>query len=82
MGQIADALACRKAISRGDQDASALESHRSAARAIAEGLFEAEILPVTGDRDKTPDVVDTDEGPRADADRLASLRPAFGAGSR
>jgi acetyl-CoA C-acetyltransferase len=81
MGQIADALACRDAISRGDQDAFALESHRRAARAIAEGMFEAEIVPVTVGGGKAPVVVTTDEGPRADADpdRLASLRPAFGA---
>jgi acetyl-CoA C-acetyltransferase len=83
MGQIADSLAGRDAISRADQDAFAVESHRRATRAIAEGAFEAEIAPVTVsvDRRKPPVAVSTDEGPRADVDpdRMAALPPAFGA---
>ena len=81
MGQIADALACRDDISRVDQDAYALESHHRATRAAEQGAFIAEIIPMTMHQGKTSIIVNTDEGPRADADlnRLATLRPAFGA---
>ena len=84
MGQIADALANRDEIARFDQDAFAVESHRRAARAMAEGAFQAEIAPVTVSVDprKPPVVIEADEGPRSDADpnRLAALPTAFGAG--
>ena len=67
-------MACRQALrgaeliaehwnlSRQANEAFALESHRRAARAIAEGAFQAEIVPVIVDRRKTPVVVATDEG--------------------
>ena len=58
-------------ISREDQDRWALRSHERAVRAIDEGRFADEIVPV-GD-------LDTDEGPRRDTslEKLASLKPAF-----
>ena len=58
-------------ISREDQDRWALRSHERAARAIDEGLFEDEIVPV--------DDVTTDEGPRRDTsfEKLAALKPVF-----
>jgi acetyl-CoA C-acetyltransferase len=58
-------------ISREDQDRWALRSHERATRAIENGLFEDEIVPV-GD-------VTTDEGPRRDTslDKLAALKPVF-----
>lgn len=82
MGAIADALARRDGITRADQDAFALVSHRRAARAIDEGAFQAEMVPVSIPRGRSVVLVSTDEGPRADADpaRLAALAPAFGEG--
>jgi acetyl-CoA C-acetyltransferase len=58
-------------ISREDQDKWALRSHERAVRAIDNGLFEDEIVPV--------DEVTTDEGPRRDTslEKLASLKPVF-----
>ena len=58
-------------ISREDQDGWALRSHERAVKAIDEGLFEDEIVPV-GD-------FAVDEGPRRDTslEKLASLKPVF-----
>jgi acetyl-CoA C-acetyltransferase len=58
-------------ISREAQDEWALRSHERAVKAIDEGRFEDEIVPV-GD-------LDTDEGPRRDTsiEKLASLKPVF-----
>src|ERR687896_1772818 len=58
-------------ISREDQDRWALRSHERATRAIDNGLFEDEIVPV--------DEVATDEGPRRDTslEKLAALKPVF-----
>lgn len=72
----------RLGIPRNEQDAVAFGSHTRAAAAIAEGVFEDEIVPVeiTGRRGDTS-VVDADEGVRAEADAesMAKLRPAFSA---
>lgn len=67
-------------ISREEQDAFALESHRRAIAAIDSGRFDDEILPVTiPQRKGEPLVVDTDERPRRDTsmEALARLKPAF-----
>jgi acetyl-CoA C-acetyltransferase len=58
-------------ISREEQDKWALRSHERATRAIDNGLFEDEIVPV--------DEVTTDEGPRRDTslEQLAALKPVF-----
>jgi len=81
MGAIADELAAREAISRKAQDDFALESHRRACRAIQDGAFSAELVPVKVPSRKGGNLpVSSDEGPRAEtsADRLAGLAPAFG----
>jgi acetyl-CoA C-acetyltransferase len=67
----ASAVARELGISREDQDRWALRSHERAIRAIDEGLYDDEIVPV-GD-------VTTDEGPRRDTsyEKLAKLRPVF-----
>jgi acetyl-CoA acyltransferase len=91
MGQTAEEVAARFSVSREDQDAFALESHRRAARAIAEGRFAAEILPVAVRRVRMEDGMvagedvaefTEDEGVRRDtsAEALAALRPVFRAG--
>ena len=72
-------------LTREAQDAFAALSHERAARAIKDGLFDAEITPVTipqrGSRGGggDPIVFTTDEGVRGDttADSLARLKPAF-----
>ena len=87
MGLTAERVAQRFNVSREDQDAFALESHRRAAAAIDAGKFKDEIVPVPvkrvrfdGRRAVTETVtLDTDEGVRRDTsmEALAGLRPAF-----
>jgi len=87
MGLTAERVAERFQVSREDQDAFALESHRRAAAAIDAGKFKDEIVPVTvkrvrfdGRRAVAETVtLDTDEGVRRDTslEALAALRPAF-----
>jgi acetyl-CoA acetyltransferase family protein len=70
----------RPAITREEQDAFALESHRRAVAAIESGRFAEEIVPVSVPQRKgDPVIVDHDERPRKDTslESLARLRPAF-----
>ncbi|MFD4293595.1 acetyl-CoA C-acetyltransferase [Rhodococcus sp. NPDC058532] len=67
-------------VSRAEQDAFAAASHQRAARARKDGLFDAEVVPVSiPQRTGDPVVVREDEGIRADttAESLGRLRPAF-----
>ena len=80
MGTHAERVAAAKHVSRADQDAFALASHRKAIAAIDEGRFQQEIAPVTMRDSKGGEAtVTTDEGPRRNtsAEQLAKLRPAF-----
>ncbi|MBS0204841.1 MAG: thiolase family protein [Planctomycetes bacterium] len=79
MGSIAESLAESAAISREDQDQFSLESHRRAVAATTGGLFTSEIAPITITQRSGDQIVNQDEGPRADAalERLARLAPAF-----
>jgi acetyl-CoA C-acetyltransferase len=79
MGITAENVAAKWQISREDQDALAVESHRRAVTAIAEGRFKEQILPVELKTRKGTTVFDTDEHPRDDANRdgMAKLRPVF-----
>jgi acetyl-CoA C-acetyltransferase len=80
MGITAEEVASRFQVSRADQDAFAAESQQRAVRAIGEGRFKAEIVPVPVPQKKgDPVLVDTDEYPRpgTTAETLAALRPAF-----
>ena len=79
MGVTAENIADQKDISREAQDAFAAESHRRASRAINDGRFSGQILPITVKRGREEAVFDTDEHVRADvtAEGLAKLRPAF-----
>ncbi|MGV3540285.1 MAG: acetyl-CoA C-acyltransferase [Rufibacter sp.] len=90
MGLTAEAVANDFKVSREDQDAFAYASHQKAIRAIQEGRFKDQIVPITveetyldenGKKKTRSYVVDTDEGPRADTslERLAKLRPVFAA---
>lgn len=79
MGMTAENIADRNGIRRATQDAVALESHRRAARAISEGRFASQIVPVTVKHGRTEAVFDTDENVRVGlkTEDLAKLRPAF-----
>ncbi len=80
LGETAEEVARRCGISREAQDAFALESQRRAARAMDEGRFADEIVPVEvvgrkGERTR----VERDEHPRPDVtmEKLGAMRPAF-----
>jgi 3-oxoadipyl-CoA thiolase len=80
MGETAENVAERYRVSREDQDAFALESHRRAVAAAEAGRFDDELVTVDAPQPKGPPVaVHSDEGPRPDTtlERLAKLRPAF-----
>jgi acetyl-CoA C-acetyltransferase len=79
MGITAENVAERYGISREAQDALALESQRRAARAIAEGRFRDQIVPVEIETRKGTIVFDQDEHVRASAsaENLAAMKPAF-----
>jgi len=79
MGVTAENVAAKWSISREDQDALAVESHRRAVTAISEGRFKEQILPLELKARKGTTVFDTDEHPRKDADleSMAKLRPVF-----
>ena len=90
MGLTAEKVAQQWKVSREDQDAFAVESHRRACAAIAAGHFKHEILPYAvksyapgadGTVRITERLVEHDEGPRPDAaaDKLGKLRPVFAA---
>ena len=80
MGETAENVAERYGVSREDQDAFALESHRRAVAATEAGRLDDEIVTVEVPQPKgEPLAVHVDEGPRPDTtlERLASLRPVF-----
>lgn len=79
-GITAENVANTYGVSREEQDAFALESHRRACEAIKEGKFKDEIMPVElKDRKGNVTVFDTDEGPREGLtiEKLQKLRPCF-----
>lgn len=87
MGLTAEAVAKKYQVSREDQDQFSVRSHHLAAKAIAEGKFKSQIVPVQvdeiyvegGQRRERSWVVDTDEGVRADTsiEGLSALKPVF-----
>jgi acetyl-CoA acyltransferase len=91
MGLTAEAVAKQYNISREDQDLFSFNSHNKALKAIADGKFKDEIVPIKltetyldkDENTKTREtIVDTDEGPRpgGSVEALARLRPVFAAG--
>ncbi len=92
MGLTAEAVAQEFNITREEQDAFAYESNMRAAKAVKEGLFKNQIVPVevediyfddkTGKKKSRKFIMDTDEGPRPDTtiEKLAKLRPVFAQG--
>jgi acetyl-CoA acyltransferase len=89
MGLTAEAVAKDYSISREDQDLFALNSHEKALKAIQEGRFKDDIVPIEVEhifldenekRHERKYVVDMDEGPRASSlDGLSALKPVFAA---
>jgi acetyl-CoA C-acetyltransferase len=79
MGITAENLCAKHGITREEQDALAVESHRRAAAAIAEGRFKSQIVPITLKGKKGDTVFDTDEHVKAGTtmESLAKLKPAF-----
>ena len=79
MGETGENVAERFGVSREDQDAFALRSHRRAVAAIEAGRLAEEIVPIEAPKGRETVTVDADEGPRPDAslEKLAALRPVF-----
>lgn len=88
MGHTAEQVANKYGISREEQDQFALRSHQRAAKAISEGKFDEEIVPVevtlrsVDNNHKLQEkkvTFDTDEGVRSNTslEALAKLKPAF-----
>lgn len=79
MGITAENLAKKWQLTREEQDAFAVESHRRAAAAISEGRFKSQIVPIVKTTRKGDIVIDTDEHvrPGTTMEDLAKMRPAF-----
>ena len=80
MGLLTENGEVQRAITREEQDLTAYESHIRAARAQSNGVFSAELAPVTVPQRRGEDlIVDSDEGirPSTTTEKLAGLRPAF-----
>lgn len=79
MGITAENLATKWNITREEQDALAVESHRRATAAIAEGRFKSQITPITMQTRKGDVVFDTDEHVKASTtmESLGKMKPAF-----
>jgi len=79
MGSTAELLAEKYGISREEQDAFALESHRKAVKAMQEGKFKDEVLPVEVKVRKGIEVFEQEEIPRPDAslEKMGKLPPVF-----
>ncbi len=89
LGQTAENIAEEMGITRQEQDAFALESHRRAVAAINAGNFQAEIIPIAVPQRKgDPIIIDIDEHPRyrkengqyildTNLEKLSRLRPIF-----
>ena len=78
MGTFAEATAGRYGFSREAQDEFAIRSLTRAKKAIEEGIFKEEIVPVTIKGRKGDTVVETDETPlKANLEKIPTLKPAF-----
>ena len=90
MGLTAEAVAKKYNVSREDQDIFSLRSHTLAAKAIEQGFFKEEIVPVNvtevwvqdNKRKEKSGIFDTDEGVRLDTslEGLSKLKPVFAMG--
>ncbi len=89
MGMTAEMVAQKYGITREDADVFSYNSHQKAIKAIQEGKFKEDIVPIeleevfynNGKKQSKKYIVDTDEGPRADTsvEALGKLKPVFAA---
>jgi len=79
MGVTAENVAVKCGLTRADQDAFAVESHKRAAAAIAAGHFKSQILPIELKSRKGPVVFDTDEHVRGESslESMGKLKAVF-----
>jgi acetyl-CoA C-acetyltransferase len=79
MGITAENIAAKYGITREEQDGFALESHRRAARALEQGLFTSQIVPIEVKSKKGPVPFTLDEHVRKDVkpEDMQKLKPAF-----
>jgi acetyl-CoA C-acetyltransferase len=79
MGEAAEHIASKCAVTRQDQDRFSAQSHHRAAAAWERGAFNAEIVPVTTGSGPKAKTISRDEGVRAETsvDALAKLKPSF-----
>jgi acetyl-CoA C-acetyltransferase len=79
MGITAENLVTKWGLTREQQDQIAVDSHRKAAAAIAEGRFKGQIVPIVKQTKKGEVVFDTDEHVKAGTtlETLAKMKPAF-----
>lgn len=78
MGITAENIAAKYGISRQEQDELGASSQARARKAIVDGTFAEEIVPVTIKTRKGDVVIDTDEGPRdTSVELMSKLRPVF-----
>ena len=78
MGSCAEDCVKKYSISRQEQDEFAIESFKRSQRAWEEGIFRAEIAPITIKGPKEEKIIDRDEGPfKAKFDKIPQLKPAF-----
>ncbi len=79
MGLTGERIAAKMGLTRAEVDAFGLRSHLLASRAVADGTFRSEIVPVPGEWTQSGQELASDEAPRADTtlEKLARLKPAF-----
>src|SRR5437016_5898849 len=79
MGEAAEHIAAKCSVSRADQDRFSAQSHTRAAAAWEQGLFQAEVVPVTVGAGPKAKAVTRDEGlrPETTPEGLAKLKPSF-----
>ena len=88
MGNTAEEVAAKYNVTRDQQDEFAFNSHMKALKAIKDGKFKDDIVPISvnevyldqnGKRAERTNIIDTDEGPRlgTSVEALARLRPVF-----
>ena len=78
MGEVAEAATARHGLSREAQDEYAIRSYQRAQKAVKDGIFKDEIVPVVKKSRKGEEIVSEDEEPfKVDFDKLKALRPAF-----
>ena len=79
MGITAENVLKEHPVSREKMDQFALESHKKAVKAIADGAFKEQIVPVATKAGKQEVIFDTDECPRENAslEQMSKLKPAF-----